>query len=67
MEKLAPQIQAAILVLQEALIDAEKFDAGTVGAPGTRLRKAASDLSNRMKEARMQVNSVRAARKAEKK
>mgnify|MGYP003640228575 CR=1 len=59
MEKLTGQIDAAILILQEARADADKCDKGKMGAPGTRLRKTAQDIAKRMKDLRADVLSSR--------
>ena len=64
MEKLTPQIQAAISILEDALSEAEKCDRGAVGQPGVRLRALTSDVTRRMREVRMQVLDLREEKKA---
>ena len=59
MEKLSHQIDAVILLLQDMKDDAEKCDNGKVGAPGTRLRKCATDVAKRMKQLRADVLELR--------
>lgn len=54
-------IDAVIATLTEARADAVKVDAGKVGAPGTRVRKAAQEGRNALYELRKQVTEVRAA------
>lgn len=61
MEKLSHQIDACILLLQEMKEDAEKCDNGRPGAPGTRLRKSATDMTKRMKQLRADVIELRNA------
>jgi len=53
------QLDAIILTLTEARDDAEKVDKGQSGAPGTRLRKAASTSSEALKNLRASVLEAR--------
>jgi hypothetical protein len=53
------KIDRIIQDLQEARTDAEKCDGGKPGAPGTRLRKAASQATKDLAELRKDVLAAR--------
>jgi hypothetical protein len=53
------KIDRIINELQAARADAEKCDGGKAGAPGTRLRKAASQASKDLAELRKDVLAAR--------
>jgi len=53
------KIDRIIANLQDARTDAEKCDGGTPGAPGTRLRKAASLAAKDLAELRKDVLAAR--------
>tara|TARA_B100000131_G_scaffold309110_1_gene339188 strand:- start:434 stop:628 length:195 start_codon:yes stop_codon:yes gene_type:complete len=59
---LLEKLKEVIEVLENASKDAEKFDRG-VDAPGTRLRKKATEASKLLKELRQIVLDVRKERK----
>jgi len=59
---LLEELKKIIEVLESAAKDAEKFDRG-VDAPGTRLRKKATDATKLLKELRQNVLDVRKERK----
>tara|TARA_B100000287_G_C20278213_1_gene640912 strand:- start:180 stop:374 length:195 start_codon:yes stop_codon:yes gene_type:complete len=59
---LLEKLKEVIEVLESASKDAEKFDRG-VDAPGTRLRKTATEASKLLKELRQVVLDVRKERK----
>jgi len=59
---LLQKLKEVIEVLENASKDAEKFDRG-VDAPGTRLRKTATEASKLLKELRQVVLDVRKERK----
>jgi len=59
---LLEKLKEVIAVLENASNDAEKFDRG-VDAPGTRLRKTATEASKLLKELRQQVLDIRKDRK----
>lgn len=63
MEKLTAQIDATILLLEEMKDDAGKCDSGKTGAPGTRLRKNATDITKAMKDLRANVLTLREEQK----
>jgi len=59
---LLERLREIIEVLEGASKDAEKFDRG-VDAPGTRLRKTATEASKLLKELRQAVLDIRKDRK----
>ena len=59
---LLEELKKIIEVLESAIKDVEKFDRG-VDAPGTRLRKKATDATKLLKELRQNVLDVRKERK----
>jgi len=59
---LLEELKEIIEVLSEAVKDAEKFDRG-VDAPGTRLRKTATEATKLLKELRQKVLDIRKERK----
>tara|TARA_B100000287_G_C20063683_1_gene555524 strand:- start:51 stop:245 length:195 start_codon:yes stop_codon:yes gene_type:complete len=59
---LLEKLKEVIEVLENASKDAEKFDRG-VDAPGTRLRKKATEATKLLKELRQIVLDVRKERK----
>lgn len=59
--KLATKLGALIEILEEAKADAEKVDAGKVGAPGTRLRKTAQTAKKTLDEVRKEILALRKA------
>jgi len=59
---LLEKLREIIEVLEDASKDAEKFDRG-VDAPGTRLRKTATEASKLLKELRQEVLDIRKDRK----
>ena len=59
---LLEKLKEVIEVWENASKDAEKFDRG-VDAPGTRLRKTATEASKLLKELRQVVLDVRKERK----
>ena len=59
---LLEKLKEVIEVLESVSKDAEKFDRG-VDAPGTRLRKTATEASKLLKELRQTVLDIRKDRK----
>lgn len=55
------KIQAIITKLNGTLDDARKVDAGKTGAPGTRVRAVALDVTKDLKDIRVAVSEIRAA------
>jgi len=49
------KLEACIVALEEAKADAEKFDKGMTGAPGTRVRKVAMDSKKALDDVRKAV------------
>ena len=56
---LEDRIIGLIAILEEARADAAKCDKGKTGAPGTRLRKTATKVSQGLKELRAEVLEAR--------
>lgn len=59
MSDITPRLNAIIETLTEARDDAEKVDKGKAGAPGTRLRKVASEAQKQLQLLRSEVIEVR--------
>lgn len=52
---LVGKLEETIAALEAAKADAEKFDKGMTGAPGTRVRKVAMDAKKSMDDLRKSV------------
>jgi hypothetical protein len=62
---ISESLDSIIAQLTEARADAEKCDKGKVGAPGTRVRKAATAAQEALKTLRAQVITERKAAEAD--
>lgn len=60
---LTEHIDSTIALLQASREDAEKFDGGKVGAPGTRVRKTAGEVGKALREIKAHVLAQRKAAK----
>ena len=57
------QLDSVIATLNAAKEDAEKFDGGKTGTPGTRLRKSATESQKALASLKKSVGEIRKAAK----